>query len=684
MWAQRHIFIATAAAVVGVASGQVCQKGCTKWFDGCNTCRCDADGKPIECTEMSCEKKKKPQCLDKVVDVCPATCSSWFDGCNNCNCEAVGMVGKECSKKSCLVFEKPMCNTYDCNTKEVWTKEKTAWCCESEDKGCKYDCNTKEMWPEEKTAWCCEVKKKGCLLCPVGCAKWFDGCNTCRCNENREPVDCTDMDCKEKEKPRCLDKVVDVCPATCSSWFDGCNECNCEAVGVVGTDCTEKNCKVYLDPMCNKYDCNTREIWTEDKKEWCCKFEKKGCEYDCDTKEMWTPEKAAWCCKSEKKGCPEAPDVYITFPELGLGEVVETDKKDQENFKAQLKEMKQTVPEWLKKRTNKPPKLLKKFKCRTKEAELANCDVDAGETCLRMKVRAPPDKDGDSDSADSGTRRLQAKSKYKPWCLKPCAKVCTGISLKCGQLAEDPPAYPIWWSNFENRPCFQMEQKQGKKKYFMRWSCRCPDRDYTVSEACDPNAGAFLSNCVRAWIVQAPEINFQDLSSVQLGYVRSTEKDIDFQGKVDKSIFCRIDAHEDVEIGGGECPANLQHNVFFNTVMKKDFQFEEGATMQNNILFNVEVGDDLEIKDEPGTYTTTIVNNLFGHVQVPDDCKIATGVGPVTITGTTAPPSPTRAAAAAAATCPGPPLASPACNDPMAVRRGALGHHEIEDGLCSR
>jgi len=633
MWAQRHIFIATAAALVGVASGQVCQKGCTKWFDGCNICRCDADGNPLECTgKEACEEKKKPQCLDKVVEVCPATCSSWFDGCNNCKCVAVGVVGTDCTKKLCEVYKEPMCKTYDCQTKEVWTPEKAAWCCKFENKRCKYDCDTdeiwtpekkewcckfekkgceyncdtKEMWTPDKKEWCCEVKKKGCLLCPEGCAKWFDGCNTCRCDENREPVECTEKACVEKKKPQCLEKVVDVCPITCSSWFDGCNECNCVAVGVVGEDCTEKLCKVNLDPMCNQYDCNTREIWTE--------------------------EKTAWCCKFQEKGCPEAPDVYITFPELGLGEVVETDKKDQENFKAQLKEMEQTVPEWLKNRTNKPPRLARKFKCKTREAELANCDVDAGEKCVRMKVRAPPDKDGDSDSAD-GTRRLQAKFKYKPWCLKPCAKVCTGISLRCGPLAEDPPAYPIWWANFENQPCFQMEPKQGKKGFFMRWSCRCPDRDYTVSDACDPNAGAFLSNCVRAWIVQAPEINFQDLSSVQLGYVRSTNKDIDFQGKVDKSLFCRIDAHEDVELGGGDCPADLQHNVFFNTVMKKDFQLEEGATLRNNILFNVEVGDDFEIKGEPGTYTTTIEDNLFGHVQVPDDCKIATGVGAVTING---------------------------------------------------
>jgi len=531
MWAQRHIFIATAAALVGVASGQVCQKGCTKWFDGCNTCRCDADGNPLECTgKEACEEKKKPQCLDKVVEVCPATCSSWFDGCNNCNCEKVGTVGKVCTEKKCELFKEPSCNMYNCDSEETWTPDKTAWCCKKEQKGCPPD-----------------------QVCSDGCAKWFNGCNTCKCDADGKPVNCTEEFCEKIEEPKCIDKVVD------------------------------------------------------------------------------------------------APDVYITFPELGLGEVVDTDEKDREDFKAKLQKMNGKVPGWLEKisKPNKTPKVIKpkrSFLCTATEANQAQCNVAAGEKCLRRKVPVQYDEKknyGDSDSADSdakgqgttGTRKLQnqKKFKYKPWCLRPCAKVCTGISLRCGQLAEDPPAYPIWWHNFENRRCYQMEKKQGANKFFMRWSCRCPDRDYTVSDSCTANAGASLSNCVRAWIVQAPEINFQDLSSVQLGYVRSTDKDIDFQGKVQKSIFCRIDAHEDVEIGGGFCPAKLQNNVFFNTVMKKDFQFEEGATMKSNIFFNVEVGDDFEVKDETGSYTTTIKDNLFGTVQVADDCKIAAGVSGVTI-----------------------------------------------------
>lgn len=267
--------------------------------------------------------------------------------------------------------------------------------------------------------------------------------------------------------------------------------------------------------------------------------------------------------------------------------------------------------------------LRKSLSVRKKEKKLVNCDPDV--TCIRIKVPIKtPQNGGDSDSEDD-RENTRLKATYKPFCLRPCSKVCTGISLRCGALADDPPKYPIWWYNFENRRCFQVERQQGTNSLFIRTTCKCPTRDYTVSDSCTPNAGASLSNCVQAYISQAPEINFQDLSSVQLGYVKSTTKDIDFQGKVEKSLFCRIDAHEDVEFGGGSCPAKLENNVFFNTVMNKDFQFEEGATLRENILFDVNIGDDFEVKDETGSFNTVIQDNLFGNIEVGDDCKIAPG-----------------------------------------------------------
>jgi len=90
--------------------------------------------------------------------------------------------------------------------------------------------------------------------------------------------------------------------------------------------------------------------------------------------------------------------------------------------------------------------------------------------------------------------------------------------------------------------------------------------------------------------VQSSEINFQDLSDVQLGYIESTGADVDFQGSVEHSQFCRVTAYEDVEFGGEECPANIQYNVFWEIDIGDDLQFEEGTAVNSNIFFNIDMG----------------------------------------------------------------------------------------------
>eukprot|EP01065_Artemidia_motanka_P027580 TRINITY_DN3276_c0_g2_i2.p1 TRINITY_DN3276_c0_g2~~TRINITY_DN3276_c0_g2_i2.p1 ORF type:complete len:928 (+),score=185.06 TRINITY_DN3276_c0_g2_i2:81-2864(+) len=96
-----------------------------------------------------------------------------------------------------------------------------------------------------------------------------------------------------------------------------------------------------------EYDCRTEEVWTQDKRQWCCEHEHKGCRdgsvdalchtcestfcpaiagMSCREKEVqcvtapccplvqcgfdcsgaadgWTPEQAQWCCEHEQKGC---------------------------------------------------------------------------------------------------------------------------------------------------------------------------------------------------------------------------------------------------------------------------------------------------------------------------------------------------------------------------------------------
>jgi len=53
-----------------------------------------------------------------------------------------------------------------CLTKEVWTAEKTKFCCDNYDLGCptgeQYNCMTLEIWTDEKKQWCCDNQQLGC------------------------------------------------------------------------------------------------------------------------------------------------------------------------------------------------------------------------------------------------------------------------------------------------------------------------------------------------------------------------------------------------------------------------------------------------------------------------------------------------------------------------------------------
>ena len=71
----------------------------------------------------------------------------------------------------------------------------------------------------------------------------------------------------------------DVCPYGCLSWYDGCNECGCEGVGKIGP-CTKRACIQKTEAKCmsrEKFNCMTKEVWSDEKKEWCCRNKQLGC-----------------------------------------------------------------------------------------------------------------------------------------------------------------------------------------------------------------------------------------------------------------------------------------------------------------------------------------------------------------------------------------------------------------------
>jgi len=168
--------------------------------------------------------------------------------------------------------------------------------------------------------------------------------------------------------------------------------------------------------------------------------------------------------------------------------------------------------------------------------------------------------------------------------------------------------------------------------YFMRTTCKCPTQNYTYSDGCDTTgAAASLSNCIEGYLSLGSEINFHDLRDVQFGIVKTTDPtdgDVDFQGHIKRSMFCKIDAAEDVEFGGGNssCSADLRNNVFFDVEMVDDVQFEEGTTLENNIFFDLTANDDFKFqKSDDGDFPTTIINNYFREVVVADKCSIESG-----------------------------------------------------------
>ena len=102
------------SAVSGVqGEAQDYLKDCAIWFDGCNKCKVNVDGK-LECTKMLCDVQEKAYCVEKVGYVAPAkdekqqrleSCAQWYNGCNYCDVKD-GILG-QCTRNKCTLYRKP-------------------------------------------------------------------------------------------------------------------------------------------------------------------------------------------------------------------------------------------------------------------------------------------------------------------------------------------------------------------------------------------------------------------------------------------------------------------------------------------------------------------------------------------------------------------------------------------------
>jgi len=95
--------------------------------------------------------------------------------------------------------------------------------------------------------------------CVPNCESWFDGCNTCQCDEETNLVtSCTKMFCEDHNYAHsyCLDTSPPsqgYCPEGCVRWYDGCNTCKCGG-GEFGGYCTEMACSQQQQPRCNQWE----------------------------------------------------------------------------------------------------------------------------------------------------------------------------------------------------------------------------------------------------------------------------------------------------------------------------------------------------------------------------------------------------------------------------------------------
>jgi len=142
---------------------------------------------------------------------------------------------------------------YNCFTKDAWTKEKRDWCCKEQHVGCETNCNQNAACTAD--------------LCPDGKARRHIGTDCCSCGE----VKCGD-----------------------------------EALVIPNMSCGKGRSECPGDSWC---DIHYNDMWAV-----CCKKQEK---YNCFSKEAWTEEKREWCCKEHQLGCKEGEETRMVMHEDG-------------------------------------------------------------------------------------------------------------------------------------------------------------------------------------------------------------------------------------------------------------------------------------------------------------------------------------------------------------------------------
>lgn len=208
-------------------------------------------------------------------------------------------------------------------------------------------------------------------------------------------------------------------------------------------------------------------------------------------------------------------------------------------------------------------------------------------------------------------------------CTKHCYQQCRGIDLPCDPFLINPLTSSDLssWEAAENIPCFQRERDQITGETFLRTSCRCPERVYTNTS----NPGT-LSNCILTEITEEQlEINFGQLSWVQIGAIRALGEDIDFQGNVKRSNICVAYTAEDVEFG---TMTKFSYNTVNTMIIGDDLQFEPGVVVGPfNEFKNVQIDDEFRFVDDQPEAEVKVIRNIW-NILTADECDIESETQP--------------------------------------------------------
>ena len=200
--------------------------------------------------------------------------------------------------------------------------------------------------------------------CPQNCTTWYDGCNTCMC-ENGHIGACTEMACTTLMPTKCT-AYTDTTPpvieivgdsrsyfqmshddqyqdpgATCSALQPGDMNAQVEISGnivdlsqvgtytvvyncqdLAGNDAQQKErivvvekavvCTLEYNPVCctSTNESHGNPCFANAAK--CHEFITGPCiGYNCHTREVWSDSKTAWCCEHENLGCTQEPCMIV-------------------------------------------------------------------------------------------------------------------------------------------------------------------------------------------------------------------------------------------------------------------------------------------------------------------------------------------------------------------------------------